>query len=108
MHTTTQPNHTQIAIHALHRLYRETNTLGLIRKIPLDVAALRLQAYADLIALLEGRVGWGTDIKIMTEALNDWEDHTYEDRAILTKAQQTLERKSIQYVKQLYLSQSTR
>jgi hypothetical protein len=75
MQTTTQPNHTQTAITAIHRLYRETNTLGDARRIPVDIAAQRLLAYADLLALLEpNREKQGASKPLLLEALADWYD----------------------------------
>lgn len=105
MHTTTQPNHTQIAIQAIRRIYRETNTLADARRIPIDVAAQRLLAYADLLALLEPhRQKQGASRSLMLEALEDWEDQTYETRALVPGYQQKAERAAITWIKKTYFS----
>jgi hypothetical protein len=100
--TTATPNHAQTAITALTRLYRETNTIGDTRRIPVDVAALRLLAYADLIRLIENRESVGATTKAMMDALSDWEDQTYESRALLTLYQCKAERAAIIWIRKTY------
>lgn len=102
--TTATPNHAQTAITALTRLYRETNTLGDARRIPVDVAALRLLAYADLIRLIENRERVGATTKAMLDALTDWDDQTYESRAMVTLYQCKAERAAIKWIKEKFFT----